>query len=184
MQAFRHFILIISLISCLSGCSSVREREDFFSKLSPERINGADWHRLVGVYKGYTSSCSRAFGNNGVTEDEIILEISGGAENPLVYMIKQSSASSAWNASVSYTEKFTNIPQRVYGGAKQVLVSSHAPNELLISLKPELFSPNRGTAMILTFREDGSVDVEYIGHYGRRGIGRLLPVPSFGNPGQ
>jgi len=79
----------------------------------------------------------------------------------------------------NYIEKFTNISQRRYGVPTSVLAYSHGPNQLLISLQPKLLSPYRGAAMILTFRGNGSVGVEFIGHFGRRGSGRLERLPTF-----
>jgi len=179
MESFRRFVLIVSLFSFFAGCSTVQERKDFFANLSPDRISPAHWKTLVGVYKGSVHSSASAFGSTGINEMEVRLELSGTPDEPLVYLDIDTAASSAWNASVTYSEKFTNIPQRVYGGRKPVLVYSHEPNQLLISLEPEILSPNRGAAMILTFHGNAYADVDYIGHYGRRGNGNVSRVPFF-----
>ena len=155
------------------------------------------WKNCVGIYKGTIHSAAFAhtdiggatFGTldvelesaqpPGVTVAEVRLDLSGTPDCPLVYLEMDSSATSEWVPSGTYFEKYTNIPHRKYGVRYGVLAYSHAPNQLLISLKPDLFSPNRGAAMILTFRGRGVVDIEYIGHFSRRGNGNLSRVPGF-----
>jgi len=196
MELFRRSALIFCLIPLFFGCSTVDQRKAFFSNLSPERVTESAWKNYLGGYRGVIHSVAYASGVAGVSFNElefetdgsvmpgvtvasIRLELSGTPDNPLVYLEMNSSSSSEWVPSGSYDEKFTNIPQREYGVKGRVLAYSHAPNQLLISLQPEFFSPNRGAAMILTFRGKGYVDVEYIGHFGRRGNGSLSRVPTF-----
>lgn len=194
MESFRRLVWVVSLFGFLAGCSTVEERQGVFANpveerravfanLSPYPVSAATWKTMTGVYKGPVHSTAKAFGSTGVNVMEIRLELSGTPDAPLVYLDLDAAASSAWNMSVNYTEKFTNIPQRVYGGRCPVLVYSHAPSQLLISLEPDILSPNRGAAMILTFHGGRDInsyaDVDYIGHFSRRGNGSLSRVPTY-----
>lgn len=198
MEPLRRVTLLFFVIISLTGCSTLPQREAFFENLSPDKISQSAWKKYTGIYKGTIhSSSSGNYGvegvnmeyvdprlnssdDPGVTVAEVRLELSGTPEEPQVYLEMQSACTSVWVTSGNYLEKFTNIPQREYGVHARLLAYSHAPNQLLISLKPQFFSPNRGAAMILTFRGKGYVDIEYIGHFSRRGTGNLTRVPAFG----
>jgi len=180
METFRRLSLIFCLITFLVGCSTVDQRSAFFDNLSPERVSEKAWKSYTGTYKGTIHSTAQSYSTVGITVADVRIELSGTPDAPLVYLEMDSAGTSAWNASVTYLEKFTNITQRQYGVRGRLLAYSHAPNQLLISLQPAILSPNRGAAMILTFRGKGFVDVEYIGHYSRRGTGALSRVPTFG----
>ena len=189
--------MLLCLVPFFAGCSTAPQRNAFFENLSPDRVSGSAWKNFTGIYKGTLKSAAYAhYGVEGVSVEglelqlnssdapgvtvaEIRLDLSGTPEEPLVYMEMDSSSTSSWAPSGTYFEKFTNIPQRQYGVRGRLLAYSHSPNQLLISLKPEFLSPNRGAAMILTFRGKGLVDIEYIGHFGRRGTGNLSRVPGF-----
>ncbi|MEI8342421.1 MAG: hypothetical protein WCH43_12930 [Verrucomicrobiota bacterium] len=197
METFRRAVLLFCLIPLLAGCSStLDQRKAFFSELSPERISESSWRNYTGMYRGTIHSTAMPgdiMGVNvaqwdvqtegaalpGVTVAEIRFELSGTPDDPLVYLEMDCASSSTWTLSETYLEKYTNIAQRQYGVKGRVLAYSHAPNQLLISLQPAFFSPNRGAAMILTFRGKGCVDIEYIGHFSRRGNGNLTRVQTF-----
>jgi len=197
MEIFRRATLIFCLSLLFFGCSTVDQRKAFFENLSPDRMSKSAWKHYTGAYRGTIHSSAYPNGvmganarewvfqtdasmEPGVTVAEVRLDLSGTPEEPQVYLEMDSACSSEWVTSGTYFEKFTNIPQRQYGVKNGLLAYSHAPNQLLISLKPEFFSPNRGAAMILTFRGKGYVDIEYIGHFSRRGIGNLSRVTTFG----
>lgn len=179
MQFLHRSLLVVCLVSLFAGCASIQERHDFFAGLSPECIADAQWPKCTGVYTGPLRSTASAFGSTGATVALINIKIEGTPENPLIFLKMESACSSAWNASENFTETYTNIAGRKYGVRGRLLAFSHAPKQMLISLKPGLFSPNRGAALILTFQPKGAVNVDYIGHFGRTGSGilyRVLPT--------
>jgi hypothetical protein len=198
MEIFRRAALLLCLIPFFAGCTStVDQRKAFFGNLSPDRVTESAWKNYTGIYRGTIHSSARPStplgvnmrdiaiqlddsGMAGVTVAEVLFELSGTPDEPLIYLKLDTAASSEWVMSGTYVEKYTNIPQREYGVDGRLLAYSHEPNQLLISLKPPFFSPNRGAAMILTFRGKGYVDIEYIGHFGRRGNGNLSRLPTFG----
>jgi len=197
METFRRAVLLLCLIPFFAGCSStVDQRKAFFADLSPCPVSPLAWKNFTGMYRGTIHSTAvgsgvlgvniregdlqqDSAGTQGVTVAEVRLELSGTPDEPLIYLEMDSASSSAWNMSETYLEKFTNIPHRQYGVKGRLLAYSHAPNQLLISLQPAFFSANRGAAMILTFHGKDSVDIEYIGHFERRGNGSLTRVQTF-----
>jgi hypothetical protein len=110
---------------------------------------------------------------------ELRLDLSGVATAPGVTMRIDNGFATAWRPYAERKGTFTNIPAKRYGSQGWVEASTHTPNQLLLHFRRfgGALSPN-GAWMILTFRGDGNVDVDFIGHNGYRGDGELTRVPS------
>jgi len=180
METIRRVLLLFCLIPFFAGCSSTKEqRNAFFANLSPEPVSCEFWKNYVGKYQGSMHSTARAFGSTGTTVSEIHFDLGGTPDEPLIYLELDSACTSAWTMSGTYLEKYTNIPERTYGVHGRLTAYSHGPNQLQINLEPDLTSPNRGGALILTFHDKGMVSLESIGHFERRGSGSLDRVRAF-----
>ena len=180
MEIFRRLLLLFCVIPFFAGCSSTEDlRTVNFGNLSSSPVSGRTWKSYIGMYQGTVHTTARSFGTTAITVTEIQLELSGTPENPLIYLVMDSSCTSAWAMSGSYSETFTNIIQRRYGIPAWVVAESHGPNQLLIKLQTQTFSPYRDASLLLTFRGNGSVGVDFIGRYGRHGSGRLESLPAF-----
>ena len=177
MQSLARPLLVFCLIFALPGCSTINQRNAVFADLSDRPIAPAKWRKLAGVYSGPVRSTSVGIGTTGVTSENMRLEVYGTPEDPLVFLRMRMFATSAFSAYNERNESFTNIPEREFGVRARLTASSHAPDELLITLEPALVSPNRGGAMIIKFATDGSAEVDSVGHFQRRGIGSLNRVP-------
>jgi hypothetical protein len=161
----------------MAGCASIYQRRAVFADLSGTPIAAAHWRKIAGVYSGPLRSTSSRFGNTGVVTENVRLELYGTPGAPLVFLKVHTSYTSANIAYGERMESFTNIPSREFGVKGRLAASSHAPNQLYISLRPQLLSPHRGTAMIVTFHENGGADIDLVGHFQRRGIGTLHREP-------
>jgi len=172
----RALSLLLAFAACLvAGCASIRDRNVVLRGLHPHPIAADEWSRLTGVYTGPLRADVRTFfGSRGVSTADARLELYGSAERPLAYFKWSTAYSSAITPIGFRTETYTNIPERRYGTPSRVRPSSHAPNELLLKLHPNLLSPTSFTYLILRFQGDGSATVDYLGHFGWRGIGKLL----------
>ncbi len=173
----------LSIFLCLlllSGCASIRDRNVVLRGLDPEPISDHDWARIEGVYTGpLRANVDTFWGTKGVSASDSRLEVYGAPEAPLVFFKWNTAYSSALVSIDTRTESYTNIPQRQYGVKGRLRPSSHAPNELLVKLHPNVLSPTSFTYLIIRFRGDGCADVDYLGHFGWRGIGRLHRKPEF-----
>ena len=167
-------LLLFCLLPFFAGCSStVKQRAAFFANLAPEPVAEQVWKNCIGNYRGTIHTTARAFGSTGDTVTEVRFQLTGSPTQPLIDLEMDSACSSTWDMSGTYNERFTNIPQRSYGIFTKVSASSHGPNQLLIHLNPKIGSPYRGAAMILSFHGNGTMGIDFIGHFGRRGTGRL-----------
>ena len=137
------------------------------------------WKSFPGKYKGSLHSTSHAWGTTGITVSELRFELSGTPSEPLIYLELDCAATSAWNMSSTYLEKYTNIPERTYGVRGRLTACTYGPNQLVIHLLPNFISPNCGAAMILTFHDQGTVEIDYLAHFERRGSGSMDRVPAF-----
>jgi hypothetical protein len=108
---------------------------------------------------------------------ETRLELSGWAGDPRVLLKFDSGFSTAWALYGERTGVYTNIPSRRYGSQGMIYASTHAPDQLLLKLRRFGVSANVGSFMILTFRADGTINVDFVGHSGWRGDGELWRAP-------
>src|SRR5450432_2219893 len=115
---------------------------------------------MMCTYAEPVRSLSSRFGTTGTRVDNVRGELGGTPEAPLVFLRMRMVYSSADIAYGERIESFTNIPEREFGTKARLVVVSHAPNQLYIGLQPEIFSPNRGTAMIVTFHDKGCTEVD------------------------
>lgn len=181
-KALMRATLRISLFACLilvgAGCMAVHQRRNIRESVAPEPMTPRAWGAAAGTYIGPIRSTSRRFGSEGVSVAETRLEISGTADEPLIFMKMRVAFTSAGNMNGERTETFTNIDQRRYGVRGRLFASSHAPDQLLLQLKPQPLSPTAGSFMILTFRGHGHADVDFVEHAFRHGEGTLLRPPA------
>jgi len=176
------FTLRISLFVCLillgAGCAVMHQRRNIRESVTPEPMTPRDWAAVTGTYIGPIRSTSRRFGTEGVAVAETRLEISGTADEPLIFMKMRVAFTSAWNQNGERAETFTNIDERRYGVRGRIVASSREPNQLFLQLEPQPLAPTFGSFMIVTFREDGRANVDFVEHAFRRGEGILQRPPA------
>ena len=164
----------------LGGCASVSYRNVVLQNLDPAPIEYRDWQRIKGIYTGPLRARTDTFwGTEGVGVSDSRLEIYGPPEAPLVFFKWNTVFTSALIPTDTRSESYTNIPERRYGVKGRLLASSHAPGEVLLELHPNVFSPTSFTYLIIRFHGRGCADMDYLGHFGWRGIGRLYRKPEF-----
>lgn len=183
MKLARLSPLLLLLAFCFTGCPSIRDRQAVLRGFSPQPIAPEDWSAMTGIYTGpLRADVHTFFGTRGVSTSDARLEIYGSAEHPLVYFKWHTVYSSALTPVSMRTETYTNIPERQYGTQSRIRPVSHAPNELLLKLHPNVLSPTSFTYLVVRFHGDGCATVDYLGHFGWRGIGRLHRLPR--HPGE
>jgi hypothetical protein len=173
MNGSRLVLALVALLVC-SGCISIRDRRAVLNSLNPAPIDPLTWSRIAGIYTGPLRADVNTFvGTRGVSVSDARLEIYGTAQHPEVFFKWNTEFSTALFPIEGRIESYTNIPERRYGVKGRARPSTHAPNEMLIKLHPNILSPTSFTYLILRFRGDGAADVDYLGHFGWRGIGTL-----------
>jgi hypothetical protein len=179
MRSFFCAALLGCTLAGFTGCGGVTAREHALTVLSPQPMNPAQWQRVTGLYAGPIRAATTRFGYEALSVRELRMEISGTAEEPLVFLKMQTSHAGAWTAYSEKTETFTNISERRYGTQGYVFASSHAPDQLLLRLRANGVSWNVRPRMILTFRGRSCIDVDWIAESGWRGEGTLQRLPIF-----
>jgi hypothetical protein len=109
---------------------------------------------------------------------DVRLDLSGWPDTPGVLLRIDNGFSTAWTMYGERKGTYTNIPSKRYGSQGTVTATTHAPGQLLIQLNRFGLSAGTCSWMILTFRPNGVIDVELIGHSGWRGDGELWRVPA------
>lgn len=131
------------------------------------------WSRVVGTYTGPIRASTERGSFEGLMAMETRLDLSGWSDAPDVVFRMDKGYSTAFTPYGEWNGTFTNIPSQRYGSQGQVIASTHAPNQLLLVLRRNRTATRAGSWMILTFRANGSADVDWIGRSGWRGTGEL-----------
>jgi hypothetical protein len=113
---------------------------------------------------------------------ETRLDLAGSADSPDVILRLDTGFSTAWAMYGERKGTYTNISSKRYGAQGAILATTHAPNQLLLETRRFGASTGTGTWMILTFRGNGTVDIDVLGHSGWRGEGELWRVPAILTP--
>ena len=171
--------LVLGAALSVSGCAFLSQRSAAFRPLAPDPMTPEAWAQVTGVYSGPIRATTKRFGTEGIRVFETRLELFGSPESPDVFIKIRTTHSGAWTAYSEKTETFTNIPERRYGTQGYVFASSHAPDQLLLRLRPNGVSLDVRPTMILTFRGRGYVDVQWLASNGWHGEGSLHRVPVF-----
>jgi len=166
----------------MAGCAGPGDREAALNELDPAPMSDAAWSHVTGIYLGAVRASSQRFGYEGLTSMDLRLELSGRADQPGVLMRVENGFSTAWEQYGERKGTYTNIPSKRYGSQGWIEATTHAPNQLLLHYRRYggVLSPT-GAWMILTFRPDGNVPVDYIGHSGYRGDGEFYRKPDLRN---
>lgn len=142
-------------------------------------MSGRVWAQVKGTYTGPIRASTERYGFEDLSAAETRLDLSGWADAPNAVFRMDRGYSTAWTEYGEWKGTFTNIPARRYGTQGTVIATTHAPNQMLLILRRNGVSPLKGNWMILTFRGNGTIDVDWIGHSGWRGEGELSRVRSF-----
>ena len=110
------------------------------------------------------------------------LELSGWPDEPGVLLRIERGYSTGWTEYGEWKGIFTNIPAKRYGTEGGVTATTHAPDQMLLILHRDNSAMNKGAWMILTFRPNGVIDVDWVGRSGWRGQGELWRVPALQIP--
>jgi hypothetical protein len=172
-------VLLAALAAAmLSGCAGGPDRNAILQELNPAPMSQRDWALARGTYTGPVRSTTQRFGVEGQSATEMRLDLSGWADQPGIKARMDAGYSTAWSMYGERKGVYTNIPAQRYGSQGTVYPSTHAPNILLLKFRRYGASGNTGTWMILTFRGNGAIDVDLIGHSGWRGDGELWRIPA------
>jgi hypothetical protein len=131
------------------------------------------WSRLIGTYTGPIHESTERWGHEGLAAMETRLDISGWSDAPEVVFKVDKGYSTSWTEYGEWQGTFTNIPSKRYGSQGEVIASTHAPNQMLLVLRRKSTATRAGSWVILTFRVNGNVEVDWIGRSGWRGQGEL-----------
>lgn len=179
-MTFPRSLLLLGAALLMTGCLSIRDRNVVLRGLDPEPVSPVQWEDMTGTYIGPLRAHVDTFvGTKGAAASDARLEIYGSAERPLVFFKWNTAFTTALVPIANRSESYTNIPQRRYGVKGRARPSTHWPDTMLLKLHPNILSPTSFTYLILHFRGDGGIDVDYLGHFGWRGIGRLHRLPEF-----
>ncbi len=168
--------------AAIVGCAGPSDRSAVLSELDPAPMTGRAWSQAVGTYSGPVRSTTQRGGFEGESSMETRLDLAGSADDPQVAMRIDNGYSTAWAMYDERKGTYTNIPSKRYGSQGTVIASTHAPNQLLLRLKRYGLSSGAAKWMILTFRGNGTVDVDLIGNSGWRGDGELWRAPLLAMP--
>jgi hypothetical protein len=138
----------------------------------------AAWASARGVYLGNIRATTERFGFEDNAAMDVRLDLSGPVTSPGVIFRMMRGYSTAWTEYGEWKGTFTNIPQKRYGTQGSVFASTHYPDQALLILRRNGASQYGGVWMILTFRNNNAIDIDWIGHAGWRGEGELSRAPS------
>jgi len=178
MSLLRYLAPIAALALAISGCAGPPNRNAVLDTLNPAPMSPQAWSRVVGTYNGPIRATTIRYGFEAQAAMETRLDISGTPDAPLIIFKTNSGYSTSWSQYDERRATYTNIPSERYGSQGTVTASTHAPNQMLITLRRDTTLTHKGIWMILTFTGDGKVDVDWIGHSGWRGNGELWRVPN------
>jgi len=162
----------------LAGCAGFSDRRAILNELDPAPMTERAWSQMVGTYTGPIRSATQRGGFEGESATETRLDLSGWAAAPEVVLRMDTGFSTAWAMYGERKGTYTNIPSKRYGTQGAVYPSTHAPNQLLLQWRRFGVSANTGGWIILTFRGNGVIDADMIGHSGWRGDGELWRAPA------
>jgi len=180
MRVFKRIAALALLAGILAmtvaGCAGPGDRCAIFDELDPAPMTQQAWSHVVGTYMGPMRMAAQRGGFEGASSTEMRLDLSGWVDAPEVVLRTDKGFSTAWAMYGERKGTYTNIPSKRYGSQGMVYASTHAPNQMLLRMRRFGVSANTGYWMILTFRGNGTVDVEGIGYSGWRGDGELWRV--------
>ena len=163
----------------MTGCAGPPNRIAVLDQLSPAPMSPQAWAQVRGAYTGPIRASTIRFGFEGLSQMETRLDLSGSADAPGVVFHMIRGYSTSWTAYGEREGIYTNIRAKRYGSQGTAEASTHAPNQMLITLRRDATLTHRGTWLILTFLSNGRIDVDWIGHSGWRGSGELWRVPAY-----
>jgi len=182
MRVLRRIAALAVLAAAIAGCAGPSNRDAILADLNPAPMSPRAWSRATGVYTGAIRATTQRFGFEDESSIETRLDLSGPPNSPAVILRIMKGYSTAWTEYGEWKGTFTNIPDERYGTQGSVNASSHAPDRALLILRRNGASQLAGIWMILTFRPDGAVDVDWVGYAGWRGSGVLSRAPSLVTP--
>jgi hypothetical protein len=177
MRVFRRIAALAALTVTIAGCVGHEDRSSVLQDLDPAPMTGRAWSHVTGTYTGPIRSVAERGGFEGASSMETRIDLSGWSVAPEVVLRMDNGFSTAWAMYGERKGVYTNIPSKRYGSQGTVFASTHAPDQLLLQTRRFGASTGTGIWMILTFRGNGNVDVDLIGHAGWRGDGELWRVP-------
>lgn len=177
MRVFRRIAAVAALAVTIAGCQGPANRSLILDELNPAPMSPRAWSRATGTYTGAIRIATERYGFEDLAAMDTRLELSGWTDSPGVIFRMDKGYSTAWTEYGEWKGTFTNIPDQRYGTQGTVTASTHAPNQALLILRRNGVSERNGNWMILTFRGNGVVDVDWIGRAGWRGQGELWRVP-------
>jgi len=178
MRVFRRIAILIALAATLPGCAEPSNRAAILDDLNPAPMSARAWSHVTGTYTGPIRVVTQRFGFEDEAAMETRLELSGPPDSPDVVFRTQTGYSTAWNPYAQWKGTYTNILEKRYGTQGGIAASTHAPDQALLILRRNGISTPPGSWMILTFRGNGIIDVDWIGHQSWRGEGELWRVPA------
>ena len=173
------FIAPLFALALLAGCAGPNNRNAVLDELSPAPMSNRAWAHVVGTYTGPIHASTVRMGFEGLSAMETRLDLSGWPDAPAVVFQMDKAYSTAWTEYGERKGTFTNIPDKRYGSQGTVVASTHAPNQMLLVIRRDTTASRHGSWLILTFLDNGDVDVDYIGHSGWRGQGELTRIPTY-----
>jgi hypothetical protein len=164
-EVLRRIALLAALPAMLAGCTGAGpvNRSAVLDELNPAPMSAAAWSRVCWTYSGPIRASTQRNGIEGLSQTDTRLELSGPVDAPGVVFRMDRGFSTGWTPYGEWKGNFTNIPSMRYGSQGTVDASTHAPNQLLLVLRRDSSASREGSWMILTFRPNGNVDVDWIG---------------------
>lgn len=166
------------LVAMIAGCAGPSDRDAAIHELNPAPMSAQVWSQVRGTYAGPIREVTERYGFEASAAMETRLDVSGWADAPGVVFRIDKGYSTDWSEYGEWRGTFTNIPDKRYGTQGAAYPSTHAPNQMLLELRRNGVHIGKGSWVILTFRGNGNVDVDWIGRAGWRGEGELWRVPS------
>ena len=181
MRVFRRIAALV-VLAVVAGCAAPPDRSSILDELNPAPMSGRVWSRVTGTYLGPIHASTERGSYEGLMSMDTRLDLSGWSDAPDVVFRMDKGYTTSWTKYGEWHGTFTNIPDRRYGSQGGVIASTHAPDQLLLMLHRDRTATRSGSWMILTFRANGSVDVDWIGRSGWRGAGELWRASPVLNP--
>jgi hypothetical protein len=168
----------LAAIAGLAGCAGPSNRQAIFAELNPAPMTPAQWANIRGVYTGPVRATTDRFGWEGQSTTEYRINLEGDVSAPEVLVDCDKGFSTSWTLYGERRRTYTNIPSRRYGTQGMVYATTHGADQVLLQLRKYGVSGRVETSLILTFRPNGHVSVEFIGPSGWHGDGELWRVPA------
>ena len=177
MRLFSRIGLLAALSILVTGCEGPFERQGILRELNPAPMTAQAWSHIVGSYTGPVRESTMRNGTEGLSSMEIRLDLSGWATDPEAVFRMDKSYATAWTPFAVWKGTFTNIYEKRYGTQGSLRISTHAPDQILLTLRRNGELTGDATWAILTYRGNGILDVDWIGRSGWRGEGELWRTP-------